>query len=155
MPTPLMESCEKLFNGFIFGPDIAKQDRRIADGPLALLGDQLVHSGVGVEVVARIIGFVHLGPPHSEYTSGSVWVIAIPYGRDSATGLGFAGSRSLARGGCRIANSSGHNIEQLLLHFVAGLKHLGTGLKLIPGGEHRHHFGAKVNRIRWLVRRSR
>ena len=44
----------------------------------------------------------------------------------------------------------GHDIEQLLLHFVAHLKHLGVGLKLISSGEQGDRFGAEVDGIRRL-----
>src|ERR1039457_2556380 len=44
----------------------------------------------------------------------------------------------------------GHDIEQLLLHFVAHLKHLGVGLKLIASGEQSDRFGAEVDGIRRL-----
>src|SRR5664279_521091 len=44
----------------------------------------------------------------------------------------------------------GHDVEQLLLHFVAHLKHLGVGLKLISSGEQGDRFGAEVDGIRRL-----
>jgi len=64
-----MERREKILDGLLFRPEVAVQDGEVGDRTLSLLGDYLVQRWVGVEAVARIIGYIHLRPPHFEYTS--------------------------------------------------------------------------------------
>jgi len=64
MPAPLVQSGQKLLNGFILRPEITQQDSGIVHRPLALLRDQFVHGWMGIEVVPRIVEFVRSWPPH-------------------------------------------------------------------------------------------
>ena len=68
-----MQRGEKILDGLLFRPEVAVQHGQGSDWALSLLGDYLVQRRVGVEVVARILGSVHLRPPHFEYTSPVQW----------------------------------------------------------------------------------
>ena len=59
MPAPLVEPNKEFLNGLIFRPEIAQQDARIAVRSLTLLGNQLVHCGIGVKVAAWIVALIH------------------------------------------------------------------------------------------------
>src|SRR5260370_2470373 len=67
-----MKRSEEVLHRLLLRPEVAVQDGQVGNRPFALLGDEFVQRGIGIEVVTRIVGLVHYGPLQFEYTSRSI-----------------------------------------------------------------------------------